>query len=120
MGRILIIEDEPAMRLLVQDYLEYLGYQVAPAPDGRTALDLAAAEEFALAFVDINLPDIQGDQVMRLLRERGSGTPMVVMSGNLRESYENQIADLKVSEILEKPVDLEDLERVVVGLLGKA
>ncbi len=118
--RILIIEDEPAMRLLVQDYLEFLGYEVMPAEDGTTALALAAGNTFALAFVDINLPDISGDEVMRRMRARGDATPMVVMSGNLRESYADQIADLSVSEVLEKPVDLTEIERVVVGLVGTA
>lgn len=117
---ILVIEDEPAMRLLVQDYLEFLGYSVVSAPDGETALALAAGQEFALAFVDMNLPGISGHEVMRRLRASGNVTPMVVLSGNLRESYADQIADLSVSEVLEKPVDLTEIERVVLGLIGAA
>ena len=117
---ILVIEDEPAMRLLVQDYLEYLGYSVVGAPDGETALSLALGQEFAMAFVDMNLPGISGHEVMRRLREQGNRTPMVVLSGNLRESYADKIADLAVSEVLEKPVDLTEIERVVLGIVGAA
>ena len=86
--RVLIIEDEPAMRLLLQDYLETVGFDVLAAEDGRTALDLAEREEFGVAFVDINLPDITGDEVMRLLRDRGVSARLIVLSGNLRETYE--------------------------------
>lgn len=114
---ILIIEDEPALRLLLQDYLEFEGFTVQVAPDGATALKLAEGEEFALAFVDINLPDITGDEVMRTLRERGSTTALVVLSGNLKESYEGRIKDLAVYRVLEKPVDLAILSGLANDVL---
>jgi two-component system KDP operon response regulator KdpE len=116
--RILIIEDEPTMRILLMDYFESVGYQVLGAPDGRTALAIASSEPFGLAFVDINLPDIMGDEVMRRMRERGVAAELVVLSGNLRESYEDRIADLGVHEILEKPVDLRVLGSLAKKLLG--
>ena len=112
-GPILVIEDEDAMRLLVQDYLEFLGYPVLPAPDGKTALELIRSETIALAFVDINLPDMSGVEVMQEMRDRGVDCPLIVLSGNLRESYVDEVSCLKVSEILEKPVDLTELERVI-------
>ena len=104
--RVLIIEDEPAMRLLLQDFLETVGYEVLTAPDGQTALDIADREEFGVAFVDINLPDITGDEVMRVMRDRGVESKLIVLSGNLPETYEHRIADLEIFEVLEKPVDL--------------
>jgi CheY-like chemotaxis protein len=116
---VLVVEDEPAMRLLIQEYLEFLGYPVLPAPDGATALDLAAGAEISVAFVDINLPDMNGVEVMRRVRDMGVGCPLVVLSGNLRESYADAIAGLDVDRVLEKPVDLDDLERVLEELAGK-
>ena len=115
---ILIIEDEPAMRLLVKDYLEFLGYRVLEAPDGLTALEVAENEGFVLAFVDINLPDINGVEVMRRMRASGVQSPLVVMSGNLRETYAEHIEPLGVAEVLEKPVDLYHLEHVIKKILG--
>lgn len=115
--RILVIEDEPTMRLLLRDFFESVGYQVLDAPDGQTALDIADTEPFGLAFVDINLPDISGDQVMRRMRERGVSAELVVLSGNLRESYESKISDLRVHEVLEKPVDLLVLQELASNLL---
>lgn len=115
---ILIIEDEPAMRLLVRDYLEFLGYHVLEAPDGTTAIEVAAEHPFVLAFVDINLPDINGVEVMKRLRANGVKAPLVVMSGNLRESYAEHIQPLNVAEVLEKPVDLFHLEHVIKKILG--
>lgn len=118
MPPILIIEDEKAMRLLVQDYLEFLGYRVLAAEDGAAALALAATEPFALAFVDINLPDMSGVEVMRRLRARGIESKLVILSGNLRESYADAIVSLDVSEVLEKPVDLDRIEDLLTELVG--
>jgi len=118
-GRILVIEDEPTMRLLLQDYLGTLGYEVLGAADGAAALEIAGRERFELAFVDINLPDIQGDEVMRRMRERGIEAALVVVSGNLRDSYEEQIRDLRVHRVLEKPVDLVELGAIARDLLGR-
>jgi len=118
--RVLVIEDEPAMRLLIQEYLEFLGYPVLLAPDGATALELAAGGNLSLAFVDINLPDMTGVEVMRRFREMGVACPLVVLSGNLRESYTDEIEDLDVDRVMEKPIDLDDLERVLRQLAGEA
>jgi len=116
---ILVIEDEEAMRLLLTEYLEYLGYRILAAPDGGSALRLASQETISLALVDINLPDMSGVEVMRSLRGAGVTAPFVIVSGNLRESYADQIGSLGVREVMEKPVDLDDLERVLAEVAGK-
>jgi DNA-binding response OmpR family regulator len=116
--RILVIEDEPAMRLIVEEYLDMLGYEAVSAPDGRTALVLAERSSFLLAFVDLNLPDMSGMEVMRRLRGRGDMTPLVVMSGNIKETYAREARTLGVAAVLEKPVDLDDLERTVSTIAG--
>lgn len=117
---VLIVEDEPAMRLLMQEYLEFLGYPVLLAPDGATALDLAGNHELSVAFVDINLPDMTGVEVMRRFRGSGLACHLVVLSGNLRESYADEIEGLGVDRVLEKPIDLDDLEGVLKELAGEA
>jgi CheY-like chemotaxis protein len=117
---ILVVEDEPAMRLLVEEYLGFLGYPVRTAADGASALVEAEAGPLSLAFVDINLPDFSGVELMRRLREAGVSCPLVVMSGNLRETFAEAVAPYGVAEVLEKPVDLDDLEALIVKLVGPA
>jgi DNA-binding response OmpR family regulator len=119
-GDILVIEDEPTLRLLLEDYFETEGYAVLTAPDGAAALDIATRERFGLAFVDINLPDIQGDEVMRRMRGLGVDAELVVVSGNLRESYEDRIAGLRVRAVLEKPVDLLVLGKIAASVFQAA
>jgi DNA-binding response OmpR family regulator len=117
---ILVIEDEKAMRLLVQEFLELLGYRVLTAPDGKTAIRLGVPGEISMAFVDINLPDMSGIEVMERLRSSGVDSPFVVVSANLRESFADKITTLRVNEVLEKPVDLTTLEALVKRLIGEA
>jgi len=68
--------------------------------------------------VDINLPDMSGVEVMRRFRDSGVESPFVVVSANLRESYADQIRNLRVNEVLEKPVDLTVIEDIVKRLVG--
>jgi CheY-like chemotaxis protein len=73
-----------------------------------------------MAFVDINLPDMSGIEVMERLRSSGVDSPFVVVSANLRESFADKITTLRVNEVLEKPVDLTTLEALVKRLIGEA
>ena len=120
MKAILVIEDEKAMRLLVKEFLELLGYRVLTAEDGKTAIELGAPEAISMAFVDINLPDMSGIEVMERLRSSGVESPFVIVSANLRESFSEKITGLKVNEVLEKPVDLTAIETLVKRLIGDA
>jgi CheY-like chemotaxis protein len=73
-----------------------------------------------MAFVDINLPDMSGIEVMERLRSSGVESPFVIVSANLRESFSEKITNLKVNEVLEKPVDLTAIETLVKRLIGDA
>jgi len=61
-----------------------------------------------------------GVEVMRRFRDSGVTCPLVVLSGNLRESYADQIHGLNVDRVLEKPIDLDDLETILKELAGEA
>jgi DNA-binding response OmpR family regulator len=114
---ILVVEDEEAMRLLLREFLEMLGYQVLEAGDGQTALLAARSGPVALAFLDMNLPDMNGLELMRRLRAAGETFPFVVLSANLRDSFSGEVTQLGVREVLEKPVDLNVLEALVRQIL---
>ena len=75
--RVLVVDDEPTVREVVQRYLERDGYQVEAAADGTTALDALAARPFDLVVLDLMLPGVDGLEVCRTIRE--SGTTAVIM-----------------------------------------
>lgn len=120
MSPILVVEDEEAMRLLLREFLEILGYSVRVAGDGRDALRVAQEDPIALAFLDLNLPDMNGLELMQQLRANGATFPFVVLSANLKESFSGEVRPLGVREVLEKPVDLNVLETLVRDILPRA
>jgi CheY-like chemotaxis protein len=98
---ILIVEDEQAMRLLLREFMEILGFTVVVAEDGQGALELARSASVDLAFLDMNLPDMNGLELMHRLRAQGARFPFVVLSANLRDSFSGEVTPLGVRNILD-------------------
>src|SRR4029077_8893505 len=78
--RVLLVEDEPAMRIALQDALEAEGYRVLTARDGRTGLDRALKEKPALLLLDIMLPGLNGFEICALLRRSGNAVPVLMLT----------------------------------------
>src|SRR3954471_17119371 len=87
-------------------FLKADGYDVATAEDGQTALELLAATSPSLVLLDLNLPDIQGDEVFRRTRELGYLGPVVLISADMRAE---QVAQALGLACLTKPFDPSDL-----------
>jgi DNA-binding response OmpR family regulator len=81
MARILVIDDDRAVRSAVQLVLENEGLQVHVADDGRAGLKLLKAESFDLLIVDVFMPGMDGLETMRLVHEQKPDLPIIVMSG---------------------------------------
>lgn len=69
MERLLIVDDEPGIRMLLKDYFEMTGYETWTAENGREAVELAKKQP-DLILLDINLPDLDGMSVCRKIRRR--------------------------------------------------
>ncbi len=90
-GRVLVVDDEPSVRLLCRVNLQFAGFEVAEAENGAQGLELARAEDFDLILLDVMMPDIGGHEVLRRLSETSS-VPVVFLSArtgpaDLREGY---------------------------------
>ena len=112
----LVVDDESAMRLLLRDYLEILGYDADLAENGRSAISLGARRAYEVALIDLSLPDISGIEVIRELRERSPSTHCIVVSGNLRGHHDAELAALGIRHYLEKPLGLETLRTAFADL----
>ena len=77
--KVLVIDDEPPIRKLLRMGLETQGYQTIDAPNGKVALD-RMAEEPDLVILDLGLPDMQGLELLRRIREQREDLPIVVLS----------------------------------------
>ncbi|MFK4509839.1 response regulator transcription factor [Bradyrhizobium daqingense] len=106
--KVLVIDDEPPIRKLLRMGLSTQGYEILEAPNGRTALE-KLAEEPALIILDLGLPDIQGHDLLRTIRARNEGVPIVVLSSRGDEAGKVQALDLGADDYLTKPFGMDEL-----------
>jgi two-component system KDP operon response regulator KdpE len=106
--RVLVVDDEPPIRKLLRMGLSTQGYQILDAPNGKTALELVAQKP-DLIILDLGLPDIPGLDVLRMLRERNEGVPIVVLSSRGDEAAKVQALDLGADDYVTKPFGMDEL-----------
>ena len=115
---ILIIEDDPHIRLGLNKALQMEGYQVLTANDGEQGLWLAQTESPALIVVDIMMPKMNGFEVIAALRSEGNETPLIVLSA--RTETQDKVRGLKLGadDYVEKPFALAELLARIERKLG--
>src|SRR6185503_59217 len=106
MARILIVDDEPAIRATLAQILEDEGHKASTCESGEEGLALFAREEFDLVLLDLWLPGIDGLAVLERLRGAG-GTPVIVISGHGSVDSAVRATRLGAYDFLEKPLSLE-------------
>ncbi|MBU2483329.1 MAG: response regulator [Proteobacteria bacterium] len=116
MPKILIVDDEPDMRLAVKNVLKLRGYEVAEAGDGPTALDTLARENIDLILLDIRLPGMDGIEVLEKARKIKSEVPVVMISGYGHIQSTVDVMKLGASEYLQKPFENVQLVHTVQKL----
>jgi two-component system KDP operon response regulator KdpE len=114
--RVLVIEDEPALQKFLRTTLSTQGYAVTVAETGAEALRLAAAAPPDLVILDLGLPDVDGVEVARRLRE-WTAVPVIVVSARGREQDKVVALDAGADDYLTKPFGVAELlARVRVAL----
>lgn len=115
--RLLIVEDDRALRRMLRWEFEELGYQVVTAACCRSALTAAASQKFDLALLDYNLPDGVGTELLAGLQLRIPMLPAVICSGRLGSDDMGQIEHCATSRFVAKPMAASALHEVFVRLL---
>jgi len=108
-ARILVADDEPSIRWLLDRLLRQVGHSVTVAEDGGAALARAAAEPFDLAFVDVRMPDLDGLEVLSRLKTASPDTAVIVMTahGSVRSAVEAM--QRGAYDYLTKPFDNDEV-----------
>jgi two-component system KDP operon response regulator KdpE len=106
--RVLVVDDEPPIRKLLRMGLGTQGYEILEAPNGKTALELAAAKP-DLIILDLGLPDFQGLELLRMLRSQDERVPIVVLSSRGDEAAKVQALDLGADDYVTKPFGMDEL-----------
>jgi DNA-binding NtrC family response regulator len=106
MSNILIIDDERAIRNSLKDILEYEEHQVQTAENGIIALELIKKETFNIIFCDIKMPEMDGIEVLKKIKETHYDIPVIMISGH--GNIETAVESIKIGafDYIEKPLDL--------------
>ena len=111
--RILLVDDNENITTTLGSILRGDGYLVETAALGREALNKAGDTRFDLAVIDINLPDMRGDAVAADLRKRDRDIKIVLITGYVSLTESIDALDIGISEILLKPIEPDEILRVV-------
>lgn len=116
---LLVVDDEPGVRLVLQRMLVRLGFRVVTADNAAEAFEALATEsEICLIVLDLGLPDMNGEQVLERLDEMGSDLPVLVSSGTSADELDRLLAAHNaVAGVLRKPFRMPELEKAVHGCL---
>jgi len=115
--KILLLEDDVILQDIIEEYLLEIGYEVESFYDGEKALDAIGAKNYDMLLLDVNVPNIDGFEILSYLRDIGNTTPAIYITSlasidNLKKGF-----DLGADDYLRKPFDLEELkvriERIV-------
>ncbi len=120
-GRVLLVDDEPLVRNTTRRILERFGMEVVTAVDGLDAVEIhaAATDPFDVAIVDLDMPNLDGEQTIARMRARDPGLPIIVASGHSDPRRERRLEDAGGTTMLNKPFDADRLWRNVATALGR-
>jgi len=115
--RILCVDDDPSIRRMYKRALESAGYEVILAEDGVMGWELFQSEKFDAAIIDNDMPNMNGFDLIRHIREREPGFPLALASGKITESLENQARTFDVP-VLAKPFDVNVLKSLIEKMVN--
>lgn len=122
MNAVLLAEDEAISRRFLEDALDALGYRCESVNDGGRALDAARARRFDLLLLDVNLPQLSGPEVLRLLRADARApshdVPAIALTADHEIDTQHRLLDAGFLAVGTKPIDVLALERLLAQAIA--
>ncbi|MBI2227662.1 MAG: response regulator [Deltaproteobacteria bacterium] len=116
-ARVLVVDDGDENRELVTVVLEEIGLKVEGAENGEVAVEKALRGDFAVIFMDVQMPVMDGFTATRQLRLRGLKTPIIALTAHAMKGFEEQIMSMGFSGYLVKPIDIDAMIHKLADLL---
>ncbi len=116
--RILVVDDEKGIRFLLSEALMKEGFEVALARDGQESLERLEMDDFDLVITDINMPRLDGMEMLKKMKKSGRKEKVIVMTGN---PYALSLSDKEMPHIVShllKPFGVEKLLNAVISAMG--
>ena len=120
-GRVLVVDDEPAIRALVAKIVERAGFRVDVAADGQEAVAKVAKTDYAVIVLDLMMPAMSGYEFVEFLQQRGGKRPsVIVITAAAEASLTRQLDPTVVHSIVRKPFDINVLADLVTAAASAA
>ena len=107
-GQVLLVDDEPALVSVLQPVLKAAGCAVSVATDGNAAISAVIAQDPDVVLLDLGLPDMDGKDVIRIIRE-SSQVPIIVISARHQEAEKIAALDEGADDYINKPFEIGEL-----------
>lgn len=121
--RILVVDDNEINRIVLAAMIERVGHEVQTAVDGHDALGAAMVDRFDLILMDISMPEIDGTEVARLIRDHdgpNQATTIIAQTAHARPEDTDRFHSAGIQDVLIKPITQQALEKVLKGQLPQA
>jgi DNA-binding NtrC family response regulator len=115
LGRVLVVEDEPQVALMLHDALQDFGYEVRVAINGHEALWLVADYQPSVVLLDLWLPGLPGESVLEAVRREAPTVPIIIVSGNRDADRARALLLRGAFDYVAKPFELTVLERAMAA-----
>ena len=116
--RALVVEDDPAIRRLVEKLLQRRGIVIDSAHDGKQAIEKIDTGEFSVVILDLMLPKVNGYEVIAYIKSRGLRLPVVVVSAVSQQALSRLDHDI-VKLVISKPFDVNEFTEGIASLCGE-
>ena len=113
--RALVVEDDPAIRKLVEKLLRRRGIDIDTASNGVDAVDLLRKKSYAVVVLDLMVPEMNGFQVIDFLKREKLNVPVAVVSAVSQQALKNLDLDI-VKLVISKPFDVDEFTKAIVKL----
>jgi two-component system chemotaxis response regulator CheY len=116
--KLLLVDDSGLARRSLRQILEVAGFEIVEAEDGLTAIERYFAERPDIVMLDLVMKGMYGLDVLEKLRQLDPGARVIVVSADVQASSHQLVADAGASGFINKPVEREELLRVVRSVLA--
>jgi len=119
MKKIVVADDEVRIRMLYNEVLSGMGYQVHSAKDGAEAWYMFQQHQPDLVILDVKMPDMHGFEVLEKIRENDPGVPVLICSAYPKLGNDPAVLTMGVVGFINKPIEISKLRSEVVRVIGE-